>query len=148
MAVTHIAPQFFPGNIVNTIHKSPLIKMVPLLESSGGCTRTNSGPWATCVNYKIRMWMTIKFDKTERRPFWISHDPHFRSFQNPFQSIQHPKKLILDILLIQIGQLVQKLLTYRFFRMASGGHFENRFPELLPWSSMSTQVYFTPGVVP
>ena len=29
-------PQFFSGNIVNTIHKSPLIKMVPLLESSGG----------------------------------------------------------------------------------------------------------------
>ena len=27
-------PNFFSGNIVNTIHKSPL--MVPLLESSGG----------------------------------------------------------------------------------------------------------------
>ena len=35
MVETHIAP-YFSGNIVNTIHKSPLIKMVPLLESSGG----------------------------------------------------------------------------------------------------------------
>ena len=60
-------------------------------------------------------------------------DPYFRSFQNPFQSIQHPKKnVLLDILIIQIGQLVQNILTYRFFRLASGGHFENRFPELLP----------------
>ena len=25
-------PQFFSGNIVNIIHKSPLIKMVPLME--------------------------------------------------------------------------------------------------------------------
>ena len=39
MFETHIAPQFFSGNIVNTIHKSPLIKMVPLLESSGGGAR-------------------------------------------------------------------------------------------------------------
>ena len=36
MAETHIAPQFFSGNIVNIIQSSPLIKMVPLVESSGG----------------------------------------------------------------------------------------------------------------
>ena len=35
MAEAHIARQFFSGNIVNIIH-SPLIKMVPLVESSGG----------------------------------------------------------------------------------------------------------------
>ena len=29
-------PKFFSGNIVNTIHKSRLIKMVPLIKSSGG----------------------------------------------------------------------------------------------------------------
>ena len=31
-----IAPQFFSGNIVNIIHRSPEIKLVPLVESSGG----------------------------------------------------------------------------------------------------------------
>ena len=37
MAETHIAPKiFFSGNIVNIIHRSPLIKMVLLVESSGG----------------------------------------------------------------------------------------------------------------
>ena len=29
-------PNFFSGNIVNIIHRSPLIKMVSLMESSGG----------------------------------------------------------------------------------------------------------------
>ena len=28
-------PNFFSGNIVNIIHRSPLINMVPLMESSG-----------------------------------------------------------------------------------------------------------------
>ena len=36
MAETLIAPHFFSGYIVNIIHRSPLIKMVPLMESSGG----------------------------------------------------------------------------------------------------------------
>ena len=36
MAETHIAPQFFSGNIVNIIHRSPLINMVPLMKSSEG----------------------------------------------------------------------------------------------------------------
>ena len=58
------------------------------------------------------------------------------------------KNFILYILIIKIGQLVQKILTYGFFGMASGGRFENSFPELLPWSSMSNQVFFTPGVAP
>ena len=70
---------------------------------------------------------------------------YFKTPSNWFSTL---KNLILEILIIQIGQLVQKMYTYKFFRMASSGHFENRFPELLPWSSMSTQVIFTPGVVP
>ena len=36
MVETHIMPQFFSGNIVNIIHRIPLIKVVPLVESSGG----------------------------------------------------------------------------------------------------------------
>ena len=35
MAETHIGPKFFSGNIVNITNRSPLIKMVPLVESSG-----------------------------------------------------------------------------------------------------------------
>ena len=70
---------------------------------------------------------------------------HFKTPSNRFSTL---KNLIRDILIIQISQQVQKILRYRFFRMGSGGHFENCFPELLPWSSMSTQVYFTPGVAP
>ena len=62
-------------------------------------------------------------------------------FKTPSDWFSTLKNLILDILIIQIGQLVQKILTYRFFGMATGGHFENGFPELLPWSSMSTQVF-------
>ena len=54
---------------------------------------------------------------------------HFKTPSNRFSTL---KNLILDIFIIKIGQLVQKILTYRFFGMASGGHFENRFPELLP----------------
>ena len=54
---------------------------------------------------------------------------HFKTPYNRFSTL---KNVILDILIIQIGQLVQKILTYRFFRKASGGHFENHFPELLP----------------
>ena len=33
----------------------------------------------------------------------------FQVFQNPFRSIQHPKNLMLDTLIIQIDQLVQKI---------------------------------------
>ena len=36
MAETHIAPHFFSGNIVNIIHRSPLVNMVQLRESSEG----------------------------------------------------------------------------------------------------------------
>ena len=39
MAETHIAPQFFSGDIVNLIHRSNLIKMVQLVGSSGGARR-------------------------------------------------------------------------------------------------------------
>ena len=53
-------------------------------------------------------------------------------FKTPSNRISTLKNVTLDILIIQIGQLVQNILTYRFFRIASGGHFENRFPELLP----------------
>ena len=137
---------FFSGNIVNIIHRSPLIKMVQLMQSSGGARGPilAHGLPVSIINQDVNK----KFDEVEWRPYWISHDPYFRSFQNPFKSIQHPKNHILDILIIQIGQLVQNILTYRLFRVPSGGHFKNRFPELLPWSSMSTQVFFTPGVVP
>ena len=69
-------------------------------------------------------------------------------FTTPSIRFSTLKNLIIDILIIQIGQLVQKILTYSFFGMASGGHFEKGSPELLPWSSMSTQVFFTPGVAP
>ena len=54
---------------------------------------------------------------------------HFETPSNRFSTVTN---VILDILMIQIGQLVQKILTYKFFRMATGGHFENRFTELLP----------------
>ena len=70
---------------------------------------------------------------------------HFKTPSNRFSTL---KNLILEILIIQIGHLVQKILTYWFFSMVSGGHFLNRFPELLPWSNMSTQVFFTQWVVP
>ena len=53
---------------------------------------------------------------------------HFKTPSNRFSTL---KNIILDIFIIQIGQLVQKILTYRSFEMASGSHFENRFPELL-----------------
>ena len=48
---------------------------------------------------------------------------HFKTPSNRFSTLKIP---ILHILIIQIGQLVQKILTYRFFGMAFGG------PELLP----------------
>ena len=67
---------------------------------------------------------------------------HNKTLSNRFSTL---KTTLLDILIIKIGQLVQNILTYRFFRMASGGHFENRFPELLPWSSMFTQGFLLLG---
>ena len=54
MAETHIAPQFFSGNIVNITHRSPLIKMVPLVESSGGARGPILAHGLLCVNYKSR----------------------------------------------------------------------------------------------
>ena len=54
---------------------------------------------------------------------------HNKTLSNRFGTLKTP---LLDILIIKIGQLMQNILTYRFFKMASGGHFENRFPELLP----------------
>ena len=54
---------------------------------------------------------------------------HIKTFSNRFSTLKTP---LLDILIIKIGQLVQNVLTYKFFRMTTGGHFENRFPELLP----------------
>ena len=46
-------------------------------------------------------------------------------------------------MIIKSGQLVQNIIIdiIVFFRMASSGHFENRSPELLPLSSMSTKVF-------
>ena len=54
---------------------------------------------------------------------------HNKTLSNRFSTLKTP---LLDILIIKIGQLVQNILTYMFFRMASGGHLENRLPELLP----------------
>ena len=45
-------------------------------------------------------------------------------FKTPSNRLSTLKNVILDSLIIKIGQLVQKILTYRFSRMASGGHFD------------------------
>ena len=92
MAETHIAPQFFPGNIVNIIHRILLIKMVPLVESSGGAGGPILAHGLLPVSIINQDKNKINFDGADWRPFWILHDPYFRSIQNPFQSIQHPKK--------------------------------------------------------
>ena len=63
-----LSPNFCSGNIVNITHRSPLIKIVPLVESSeggGGGTRTNSGPW-TIINQDVNK---KKIDEAEWRPF-------------------------------------------------------------------------------
>ena len=56
------------GNLAYIIPRSPLNKMVPLLESSeggrgGGCTVTNSRPWDSCVYMTIySLFSTLKND--------------------------------------------------------------------------------------
>ena len=92
MAETDIAPQFFSGNIVNIIHGSPLIKMAPLVESSGGAWGPILAHGLLPVSIINQDEIKINFHEAEWRPFWILHDPYFSSFQNPFQSIQHPEK--------------------------------------------------------
>ena len=52
--------------------------------------------------------------------------------------IQRPKNFKLGVWIITIGQLMQSILISMFFRMASGGHFENRFPRV---ATMIQHVY-------
>ena len=54
MAKNPYRAPFFSGNIVIIIHKSPLIKMVPLMESSGGALEPIQAHGHTCVIYKLR----------------------------------------------------------------------------------------------
>ena len=101
---------------------------------------TNSGPWATCA--------IINQDKNKNRICWNKNGGHFEFrmvILKPFPIDSAPWKTpYWTFWSSKLGNWCKTYWHNRFFRMASGGHFENRFPELLPLSSISTQVFFTP----
>ena len=69
MAETHITPEFFSGNIGNIIHRSPLIKMVPIVESSGGTQGPILAHGLLLVKIINQDRNTNKLDEAEWRPF-------------------------------------------------------------------------------
>ena len=136
--------KIIPRNIVNNIARKPLIQIRVV-----GVHGDQFWPMGYLCQLLIKIWIKIEFAEVKMAPILNFAWSLLQVILKPFPIDPAPWKIpYWTFWSSKLANLCKPYWHNRFFRMASGGHFENRFPELLPWSSMSTQVLLTPGVVP